>query len=204
MIVSALKQTSPERITVLFDTGEEIKTTLSAVTELRLFVGRELDAVSYEELAQLSAKTLGREKALEYISRRRMSRKELKDKLIEKGEDAAVAEYCADWLESRGFIDDASYSCAVVRHYAAKGYGEGRIRQELNRRGIAKELWDDALGEASAYDGKIDKIIASKLKDPSDRDEVRKLSASLFRRGYSWEDIRAALGRYGSDTEEQL
>ena len=202
MIVSALKQTSPERITVLFDTGEETKTTLSAVTELRLFVGRELDAVEYDEFVQLSARALGRERALEYISRRRMSRKELIDKLKEKGEDASVADYCADWLENRGFIDDASYSCAIVRHYASKGYGEGRIKQELSRRGIAKGLWDDALKELSAYDGKLDKLIASKLKDPSDKDQIRKLSASLYRRGYSLEDIRSALGRFEADIED--
>ena len=204
MIVSVLKQTSPERITVIFDTGEETKTTLSAVTEQRLFVGRELDAVEYEEFVQLSARALGREKALEYISRRRMSRRELVNKLREKGEDDAVAEYCAEWLESRGFIDDASYSCAIVRHYAAKGYGEGRIRQELNRRGISKDLWDDALKELSAYDGRLDKLIASKLKDPSDKDQIRKLSASLYRRGYSWEDIRSALERFGTDTEDEI
>ena len=34
---------------------------------------------------------------------------------------------------------------------------------------------------------KIDKFISSRLTDPEDRDQVRKVSAALFRRGYSWE-----------------
>lgn len=202
MLISAIKQNSPERLTVVFTSGEELKTTLSAVTELRLCVGKELDDSGFKELKTLSARTLGRERALEYISRRRMSRRELIDKLREKGEDEETAEYCADWLESRGFIDDASYAGAVVRHYAAKGYGIGRIRQELSRRGIAIELWEDAEKELPGGTDKLDRLIAQRLRDPSDRDEVRKLSAMLYRRGFSWEEIRAGLERFGSDTED--
>ena len=42
---------------------------------------------------------------------------------------------------------------------------------------------------------KLDRFIASRLRDPEDRDAVRKLSAALFRRGYGSEEIRAALAR---------
>ena len=34
------------------------------------------------------------------------SRKELRDKLVQKGEDADTAAYCADWLAEHGFIND--------------------------------------------------------------------------------------------------
>ena len=57
------------------------------------------------------------------------------------------------------------------------------------------------MAQAPAPDEKLDRLIASKLRDPSDRDAVRKLSASLSRRGYSWEEIRSALGRV-TDIEE--
>ena len=44
--------------------------------------------------------------------------------------------------------------------------------------------------------------IAARLKDPNDRDELRRLSASLYRRGFSAEEIRSALRRIQADFEE--
>ena len=202
MLITAIRQTSPDRLTVCFEDGTEIKSTLGVVTDQRLCSGRDLGEEALEELRQASLRSIARDKALEYISRRQMSRKELKTKLIQKGEDEDTAEYCAQWLQDRGFINDESYAAAVARHYAAKGYGAGRVRSELSRRGVSRELWDEAVDNMPEPDSKIDKFIASRLKDPEDRDQIRKISASLFRRGYSWEEIRSALRRYHAETEE--
>lgn len=202
MTVTAIRQTSPGRLIVSFDNGEELRSTLGAVTELRLYSGRELDEAEFEAFRSLSARSLARERALELISRRSMSRKELMDKLISKGEAEDVAEYCADWLEENGFIDEERYAQQIARHYAAKGYGAGRVRAELSRRGLDRELWDTAMAAMPAGDEKLDRFIASRLKDPEDRDEIRKISSALYRRGYSWEEIRSALARYNAPQEE--
>ena len=202
MLITAIRQTSPDRLTVSLEDGSEIKSTLGVVTDLRLFSGKELGPEAVEELKRSSIRSLTRDRALEYISRRRMSRKELKDKLLLKGADEDTAEYCAQWLQERGFLDDGSYAAAVARHYAAKGYGPGRVRSELQRRGVSRELWDEALENMPEADGKLDKFIAARLKDPEDREQVRKISAALFRRGYSWDEIRSALARYNAETED--
>ena len=195
MRVVSLKQSSPERVTVCLDDGTEIRSTLAAVTELRLYTGRELDDAALGELRRESARSLGREKALELVSQRLMSRKELLQKLRDKGFDEETAGFCADWITERGLIDEERYAAAVVRHYAARGCGAGRVRQELMRRGIPRELSDEALEAMPESHDKLDRLIAAKLKDPADRDAVRKLSASLYRRGFSGEEIREALER---------
>ena len=195
MRVVSLKQSSPERVTVCLDDGTEIRSTLAAVTELRLYVGRELDDTALDELRRESSRSLGREKALELVSQRLMSIKELLQKLKDKGFDEETANYCADWITERGLIDEERYAAAVVRHYAAKGCGAGRVRQELMRRGIPRELSDEALGAMPEGNDRLDRLIAAKLRDPDDRDAVRKLSASLYRRGFSGEEIREALER---------
>lgn len=201
--VAALKQTSPERVTVILSSGEEIKSTLNVVTELRLYAGRELDGEALRHLREASALALTKGRALELLSRRAMSEKELYDKLLQKGEDAHNAAACVRWLVDNRFLDDESYASAVARHYAAKGYGEGRIRSELRRRGLARELWDDALEKRPDNQEKIDKYIAARLHDPEDRDQVRKVSAALFRRGFGWEEIREALQRFHAEAEEE-
>lgn len=201
MRITDIHQTSPGRLTVILGDGTEVKSTLSVITDMRLYFGRELDTSDIEELKTASIRALAREKALEYLSRRQMSCAELKKKLIDKGEDEDVADYCVQWLEEHSLIDDESYAAAVARHYSAKGYGAGRVRTELSRRGISRELWDGALDAMPESNDKIDRFITSRLKDPGDRDAVRKLSQALYRRGYSWDEIRHALEKHKADAD---
>lgn len=201
MIITDIRQTSPGRLTVGFEDGSEIKSTLGVVTDLMLFSGKDLDEEALEGFRLDSHRALVREKALEILSRRPMSRHELKKKLMDKGIDEETAAYSAQWLVDRGLIDDESYAQALARHYAAKGFGPGRLRAELSKRGIDRELWNDTLDYMPVNESKIDKFISARLKDPSDRDQVRKVSAGLLRRGHSWDEIRSALERFNAQCE---
>lgn len=197
-----LKQTAPERFLARFDTGEELRTTLAVVTDFHLRSGKELTAPELDALRAASERSRCRQRALRIIGARAMSVKELTDRLKEKGESPENAEDAAAWLQEMHLLDDAQYAAMCVRHYAAKGYGAGRIRSELIRRGIPRELQEDALGTMPEPDAKIDRFIASRLRDPEDRDELRKLTAALYRRGFSGEEIRSALARFHADLEE--
>ncbi len=205
MLVSALKQSSPGRFKIILENGEEIRSTLSAVTDCRIYAGKDLDAEALDEVRHCSMQALSREQALQMISRRQMSYKEMLDKLMRKGADEETAQYCADWLSERGFINDENYSKAIVRHYAAKGYGKARIKAELIKRGIGRELLETALKEMPQQEEQIEKIIkyiSPRLKNREDRDEIRKLSASLYRRGYSFEEIRMAFESLDAGIED--
>ena len=202
MVVTAIKQSSPGRFVVEFDGGETLRSTLEAVTDARLYVGMELDEEAFEALKRSTSKALDRQKALEMLSRRPYSRRELKDKLLRRGTDEQSVEDCIAWLDEHGFLDDGEYAGAVARHYTAKGYGAGRVKSELRRLGIERELADETLEALPENTEKIDAYIARRLNDPKDRDSVRKIGAALFRRGYSWEEIRAALRRFDTETEE--
>ena len=202
--IKSLRQTSPERISLELSTGEEIKATMGLAAELRLFAGKVLEEQELETLRSSAALSLCKNHGMELLSYRPMSAKALQEKLVQKGETAENAEAAVDWLQSRGFLDDERYAGMVVRHYAGKGYGAGRIRQELQRRGVARELWDEALKEMPEQEDKLDKFLSSRLKDPGDRAQVQKASAALLRRGYSWEEIRAALARFCADWEDTI
>ena len=202
MNILAIKQTSPGRLTVCFEDNTEVRSTLGVVTDMRLFSGKELDGEELEAFLLSSRRALAREKALEYISRRQMSGKELRSKLVQKGIDEDDADFCVQWLSDNGFINDESYSAAIARHYAGKGYGAGRVRAELSRRGIDRDLWEDAVGSMPDGSDKISKFISSRLTDPDDRDQVRKVSQALFRRGYSWDEIRSALADFSVEAED--
>ena len=202
MIITALRRASADRVTVELEDGSEIKSSLGVVTDWRLFSGKTLDEEELALLRRDSSRSLARDRALELISRRQMSQKEVRDKLTQKGVDEDAADYSVSWLSDHGFLNDESYAAAVARHYAARGYGAGRVRSELSRRGVSRELWDEAVENMPESDSKLEKFISARLKDPTDRDQIRKVSAALFRRGYSWEEIRTALRRYTDEIIE--
>lgn len=201
--IQSLRQISPERVSVELDSGEELKATVSLAAEQRLFAGKVLEEQELETLRSSAALSLCKTKAMELLSYRPMSAKELRDKLVQKGENRSAAAAAVDWLMDKRLLDDARYAGQIVRHYAGKGYGMGRIRQELQRRGVPREYWEEALAELPEAQDKLDCYLAAKLNDPADRAQVQKVSAALIRRGFSWEEIRAALARYKAEFPEE-
>ena len=133
-------------------------------------------------------------RALKILEKRDVSRKMLIDKLTEKGISEADAEEVADWLTELRVIDDERYAGLVVRHYAAKGYGERRIKEELYHRGVPREYWESALEEMPEADDTLERFIRSRLRGAEPTQEnLKKIINALLRRGHSWEDIHAAV-----------
>ena len=184
------------------------------VASFGLRAGMELSDETWEELTAAAGFAAAREKALSLLSARPLSRKELVDKLTarpaggrkEPAADEATAQAVADRLEELGYLNDGDYACMVAKHYTAKGYGPAKIRDELYRRGVPRDLWDGALEELEEPEdtaARIDAFLEKRLrgKEP-DRETLRKAGAALARRGFRWEDIRDGLCRWGGDPEE--
>lgn len=142
-----------------------------------------------------------RKKALSLLERRDYGSEELKAKLIEKGASPSDAEAAVARMVQYGFVNDENYAAMVARHYAARGYGPGRIREELRRRRLGRELWDAALEEAPSDADAAYSLFRAKMRGGSDKDAVRKASAALIRRGFSWDDVRAAAERCLAEME---
>lgn len=143
-----------------------------------------------------------RKKALSLLERRDYGSEELCAKLVEKGAGPDEARAAVRYMVRVGFIDDERYAVMVVRHYAAKGYGVGRVREELRRRKLDRELWDAALAELPEPDETVDALLRAKLRGKAaDRDTIRKAGAALVRRGFTWEAVKAATDRYLAEME---
>ena len=173
------------------------------VVDFALYAGKELTPEQAQALTVAARRSGLKEKTLELLTRKPMSRRELERKLADW--EAGEEEICAicDRMEELGFLNDGAYAAQVVRHYSQKGYGEHKLRDELYRRGVPRQLWEQALAQSVDPADTINAFVQKKLagKTP-DRKELKKVSDALARRGYSWEDISAALRRFGVQTEE--
>lgn len=192
-----------ERVLVFLEEGDPLRITGHELLQFGLYPGMDLSPQLVVQLQAAGQRSESRVKAARLASGRMLSRKELTDKLSRKGIDPDTAEETADWLESLGAVDDAGYAGVIVRHYGAMGYGAGRVRQELHRRGVPKELWDAALEQLPPPEEAIRKFLAGKLRGRGmTPEDSRRLAAALQRRGFAWQEIRPVLNEWGQEIEE--
>ena len=183
--------------------GDLLRITESELLRFGLCIGLDIGDRTGVELQQSGARSETRVRAANMISARPLSRRELIKRLREKGAAESDAEAAADWLEEIGALNDADYALMLVRHYGGMGYGEAKIRDELYRRGVPRELWEDALAASPDAQEAIARVIAQKTKGRALDEKGRKrLSDMLLRRGFAWRDVRAALAKIGEDTTE--
>lgn len=138
-------------------------------------------------------------KALAYLARRRLSKKELCDKLKKAGAEDEICSEIANWAEEYGFINDFEYAKSYIADASSiKKYGMKKIRFELLRRGIDDFIIEDVLYELGERDESenICEIIEKKLDDPNDRKKVDKVIRFLVSRGYKFSDIKKCMDEY--------
>lgn len=167
--------------------------------------GAELTDERLHELIRGSDARRAREKALSLLEHRAHSQKELTDKVSRFTSREAAAE-AVRRLAELGLVDDASYARQLASElFSRKGYAASRVRLELMRRGIGRELAGEAAEQCEPDPaGAIRKIIAKKYaRAPGDERSRRRAVAALQRLGYRWDDIRAALGEFTDEDEAE-
>ena len=188
---------------VQLEDGTLLRVGENEVLAFSLYQGRELEEDERQRLLDSARKNGLKEKALNLLTGKPMSRRELERKLEQweatEEESAAIC----DRMEELGFLNDEAYAQTVVRHYSAKGYGERKLRDELYRRGVPREHWEQALEQArdpeEAIRAFVEKKLAGKAGDPK---ELKKVSDALIRRGYRWQEISPVLDRWRQDSWE--
>lgn len=205
-----------ERWLCWLEDGSVIRVTENEVVAFALYAGMEVSDELYDRLTEAAGRSAVRAKALNYISARPLSRRELVGKLTAKpprGKDGReraplatpeLAEETADWLEDLGYLNDGEYARIVVRHYSAKGYGDRKVKDELFRRGVPRQYWEAALEEAQPAESGVDEFLRKRFRGQvPDQKELKRASDALARRGYNWSEIREGLNRYGAGIEEE-
>lgn len=131
------------------------------------------------------------------------SRKQLADKLRERGCDEGVATTVLDRLEEVGLIDDAAYAATLARSQQEKrGLARRAIAQELRRKGVDADVIREQLDTIDDEDerDRARPLVDKKLRSMHGLDaqvQARRLAGMLARKGYSssiaWSVIREAI-----------
>ncbi len=191
-----------ERVLVYLEGGDLLRITESELLRFGLYRGLDITPETVVELKKCGASSETRVQAANIISSRPLSKSELRRRLMKKGAQEEDADGAVEYLERIGAVDDAAYAQLIVRHYSAQSYGEARIRDELFRRGVPRELWDEALQTAPEAQELIEKYVLSKMKGKTlDSKGYKRLCDALLRRGFRWGDVKAVMTRLGAEMD---
>ena len=199
--------TAPDRagrFTLRFDDGTCLRLYRQTVEDFGLYAGLELSEETLKKLRRAAGEMSAKMRAVRIVSASSVSRRDLEERLVRKGEDALDAKRAVEWMEDLNLLDDRVTAEQVVRSCAAKGYGLARAKQALYEKRIPRELWEEALADYPDQSDKIEQFLRARLGRESDRREVKRAVDALIRRGHSYGSIRAVLADMQLDTEEYL
>ncbi len=168
----------------------------------------EKSEIGEEELADLENSVVSRRafnKAVDIISQREHSKREVITKLIQRGYSRETAQAATEKLEEYGYIDDVRFASLFARELKErKKFGKGRIKQELMRKGISRETADSVLSEIEEDPCReITEILRKKYPSLREDEKIRNRAFNaLLRYGYGISDVRNAINSFDNGEEE--
>ena len=192
-----------ERVLVYLEGGDLLRITGAELLRFGLYKGVDVPPELVVEFQAAGERSERKQAAARMAAGRMLSKQEVQRRLTKKGAPEDEAAETADWLEGLGAVNDEAYAGVIARHYGTLGYGPARVKQELHRRGVPKELWDAAREQLPPPEEAIRKFLAGKLRGRGmTPEDSRRLAAALQRRGFAWQEIRPVLNEWGQEIEE--
>ncbi len=204
MRIESLK-TEPDRAGrywVTFDDGTRLGLYRQTVEDFGLYAGRDLTEAEFSQLEEAAGAMSAKMRAVRIVAASAVSKKDLQQRLVQKGENPQQAAEAVAWMEEMRLVDDAETARQIVSRCIAKGYGLQRAKQALYEKKIPKQYWDVALADYPDQNEPILRFLRSKITDPTDQKQVKKAVDALLRRGHSYGPIRAALGQLAVDQDD--
>ena len=200
-----LLKTAPDRAGrywVTFSDGSKLPLYRQTVEDFGLYSGMELSEAELEKLKSAAGQWSAKMRAVRIVSAASVSKRDLEERLVRKGEDPTQAKEAVQWMEDLHLVNDRNTAEQVVHSCISKGYGLQRAKQALYEKRIPKRYWEEALADYPDQSDKIESFLRSRLDTDSDEKQVKKAVDALLRRGHSYGVIRQVLNTLSFDSED--
>lgn len=206
MRIDALKNTPDRagRYWAAFSDGSRLGLYRQTVEDFGLYSGKELTEAEFENLRTEAGKMSAKMRAVRIVSASSVSRRDLQQRLVQKGEDPEQAKEAVRWMEDLHLVDDRATAEQVVRSCIYKGYGPARAKQALYEKRIPKVYWEEALADYPDQTDRIQDFLRSRLDEDSDEKQKKRAIDALIRRGHSYGAIKKALEELSFDCEDSF
>ena len=190
------------RYAVVFSDESTLRLYKQTVQDFGLYTGMEMTMPEYEALTKAANQMSAKMRAVRIVSAANVSKRDLEQRLVMKGEDPGCAKEAVRWMSELELLDDSKTAQQIVSSCIAKGYGEARAKQALYEKRIPKEYWQEALADYPDQTESIEKYLHDHLPEQADAKTVKKVIDALLRRGHSYSRIRSVMAQVDVLEEE--
>lgn len=172
------------------------------VEDFALYSGRELTEEESQQLRIAAGRMSAKMRAVRIVSATSVSKQDLQQRLVSKGENPEQAEEAVRWMEELELLDDRKTAEQVVQRCISKGYGLSRAKQALYEKRIPKQYWTEALENYPDQSEHILAFLRSRLESEDQERAIRKAMDALLRRGHSYSEIRRCMEQLRLDMDD--
>lgn len=201
MRVLKIEELSKTRNKVITDSGFAFVLYKGELRHYGIAEGSEISRETISEIQDLLLPKRAKLRAMNLLMKRQYTEKQLYDKLIQGGYDAATAEAALVYVRSFHYVDDAEYASEFIRCNSGKR-SRREIEQKLRQRGISSEMIAEAfdrmqeMGFSCNEEDMIRTLLQKKHFDPAQADdrEKQRLYGFFYRKGFSMDLVRRVMG----------
>jgi regulatory protein len=198
MLITKILKSRKERskYEVFIDDKPGLRVSESTLAKSGLFTGKDLDEGDIEQILQADSRERAHQTAVNFISYRPRSSKEIVDKLSRKGFSHELAVEIIDKLKELNLLNDVQFARMFVRDkLLGKPMGRAMLRRKLLEKGIPFQLSEMVLKEYVTEENEQEaaKILAlrkmkmsrSRFSTLDPRAKQKRLIDYLLSRGFS-------------------
>ena len=132
-------------------------------------------------------------KALDLLSRREHSKKEIRDKLCLRFEDRDNINSVIDKLQLNNLINDHRFSEAYVTIRKRKGFGPKKIAYELLMKGVDESISEEIISNEGGWSVAAKKAFVKKFKEGPGQEQAARFKQKSFlqNRGFTFKEIES-------------
>ncbi|HYH11000.1 MAG TPA: regulatory protein RecX [Thermomicrobiales bacterium] len=200
------QQATAERMNIYLDGRYAFSLSVQALTAHPVSVGDQLGPADIERLRNADEPDRATASALNLLTHRGRSERELRQRLRQKGYTAAAIDETIRRVVDWGYLNDEQFAAAwVEQRSSGKPRSRRALAHELREKGVDRQIVETTIEEADideVADARrlaADKWRKERGEDPAKRRQ--RTAAFLARRGYGWDVAKQVIDELASDEE---
>ncbi len=187
------KSRSKRVFNVFFGSGEKLEIHEEILIKYRFEAGKILEESTLKEAEEESDYINAKEAALKYLKTRNRSLSEISSYLEKKGFERSVYDKVIGFVKDYGFADDRFYAEHYIMEALRKGFGELKIRFDLESKGIDNSIIEryiqKHLQDDKAYIQALEMAKKKYASEPWNEKTKARIGRFLLSKGYKEETI---------------
>ena len=195
---------TPTRVNIYLDNSFYCGLELETLMKNRLKIGMEIEEERLDEIQKESEASRAFDRALNFISRSKKTRKQVKTYLAGKGYTEKTIDFVIEKMEGYAFINDGEYAEEYAAAYS-KNKGKRLIALELKQKGVSEKDMKVALENVGDESENAAAVARKYMKNKEkSRENTLKCYKYLLSKGFDYDTAKEVAEREGKNEDDSF